>query len=160
MFIRDSRRSYRAYSYSELILITDLCSFGTPVGVTELMLIQRYLYTYWYLYLSQISRRSLQNLYLYYEVYTCSEVPVGTTERLRNIYWYCGTYSYTEVPVSTTCSNVPRDAHLCLYQTYLILIREYPWVLLSLSLSEAYTKILVGTTEIIRYRSTHRYYRN
>ena len=64
MFIRDSRRSYRAYSYAELILIidlysfgtpvgvteliliTDLCSFGTPVGVTELMLIQRYLYTY------------------------------------------------------------------------------------------------------------------
>ena len=35
MFIRDSRRSYRAYSYSGLILITRLCSFGTPVGVTR-----------------------------------------------------------------------------------------------------------------------------
>ena len=52
MFIRDSRRSYRTYSYAELILITDLGAFRTPVGVTELML------------------RSL----------TYSEVPVGTTE--------------------------------------------------------------------------------
>ena len=78
------------------------------------MLIQRYLYTYWYLYLSQISRRSLQNLcfyrstlryykaYTYYGFYTCSEVSVGTTEILQNVYWYCGTYPYTEVPVSTT----------------------------------------------------------
>ena len=32
--------SYRAYSYAELILITDLCSFGTPVEVTELILMQ------------------------------------------------------------------------------------------------------------------------
>ena len=120
MLIRISRRSYRAFSYPELILIIDLCSFGTPVGVTELMLMQSYLY------LSQISHRSLQNLYLYYGVYTCSEVPVGTTERLRNVYWYCETYSYTEVPVSTTSSNVPRDVHLHLYQTYLIIIQEYP----------------------------------
>ena len=37
MFIRDSRRSYRTYPYSELIPITDLCLFGTPVGVTELI---------------------------------------------------------------------------------------------------------------------------
>ena len=42
MFIRDSRRSYRACSYSELILITDLCLFGTPVGVTEFIRIQKY----------------------------------------------------------------------------------------------------------------------
>ena len=39
MFIRDSRRSYRTYSYAGLILITDLFSVGTPVGVTELILI-------------------------------------------------------------------------------------------------------------------------
>ena len=38
MFIRDSRRSYRAYSYAGPILITDLFSVGTPVGVTELIL--------------------------------------------------------------------------------------------------------------------------
>ena len=44
MLIRDSYRSYRTHPYTELILITDLCLFGTPVGVTELMLIQRYLY--------------------------------------------------------------------------------------------------------------------
>ena len=44
MFIRDSRRSYRAYSYPGLILITDLFSVGTPVGVTELILILRSLH--------------------------------------------------------------------------------------------------------------------
>ena len=44
MFIRDSRRSYRAYSYAGLILITDLFSVGTPVGVTELILILRSLH--------------------------------------------------------------------------------------------------------------------
>ena len=54
MFIRDSLRSYRAYSYAGLIPITELHSFGTPVGVTELI--------------------------LYYGVYTCSEVPLGITE--------------------------------------------------------------------------------
>ena len=46
MFIRDSRRSYRAYFYAELILITDFYSFGTPVGVTELMLISNLSYTH------------------------------------------------------------------------------------------------------------------
>ena len=40
ILIRTSRRSYRVSSYAELILITDICSFGTPVGVTELILIQ------------------------------------------------------------------------------------------------------------------------
>ena len=49
------------------------------------MLIQRYLNTYWYLYLSLISRRSLQNLYLSYGVYTCSKVPVGITEITERI---------------------------------------------------------------------------
>ena len=42
MFIRDSRRSYRSYPYSELILITDLCLSGTPVGVTDLIPVRRY----------------------------------------------------------------------------------------------------------------------
>ena len=49
-----------------LILVSDLYLFRSPIGVTELMLIQRYLIRYWYLYLSQISCRSLQNLYLFY----------------------------------------------------------------------------------------------
>ena len=35
-----SHRSYRVSSYSELKIITGLCSFGTPVGLTELILIQ------------------------------------------------------------------------------------------------------------------------
>ena len=61
------------------ILISSLYLFQSPVGVTEPMLIQRYLNTYLYLYLSRISHRSLQNLYLSYGVYTCSEVPVGIT---------------------------------------------------------------------------------
>ena len=49
-----------------LILVSDLYLFRSPIGVTELMLIQRYLITYWYLSLSQVSRTSLQNLYLSY----------------------------------------------------------------------------------------------
>ena len=40
MFIRISRKSYRDYSYSELMLIADLCLFGSPVGVIEIILIQ------------------------------------------------------------------------------------------------------------------------
>ena len=70
MFIRDSRRTYRTYSYAELILITDLCVFRTPVGVTELMLMLRSL--------------------------TYSEVPVGTTEIIERIL-YCRTYSYNRL---------------------------------------------------------------
>ena len=52
-------------TYHVLILLSILYLFRFPGGVTELMIIQRYLYTYWYLYLSQIFRRSLQNLCLY-----------------------------------------------------------------------------------------------
>ena len=82
------------------ILISSLYLFRSPVGVTEPMLIQRYINTYWYLNLSPISRRSLQNLYLSYGVYTCSEVPVGITkitERildLRNLILYGSTRKY------------------------------------------------------------------
>ena len=63
ILIRISHRSYRVSSYAELILIIDVCSFGTPVGVIELILIQ--------------------DLYLYYRTYAYSSdtrVPVGTTE--------------------------------------------------------------------------------
>ena len=76
------------------ILISSLYLFRSPVGVTEPMLIQRYLS------LSQISRRSLQNLYLSYGVYTCSEVLVGITEiterilDLRNLILYGSTHKY------------------------------------------------------------------
>ena len=61
------------------ILISSLYLFRSPVGVTEPMLIQRYLY------LSQISHRSLHNLYLSYGVYTCSEIPVDITEITERI---------------------------------------------------------------------------
>ena len=84
------------------------------------------------LILVSISRRSYRT-YAYTEVLihvlvliSISDLPLEFTEILQNVYWYYGTYSYTEVLVSTTCSNVPRDTHLCLYKTYLILIREYP----------------------------------
>ena len=66
------------------------------------MLIQRYLY------LSQISRRSLQNLYLYYGVYTCSEVPVGITEItkrklvLQNLFLYRSTCKYYKTYTGTS----------------------------------------------------------
>ena len=39
LLIRISHRSYRAYSHAKVILITDFCLFGTPVGGTELILI-------------------------------------------------------------------------------------------------------------------------
>ena len=141
MFIRDSRRSYRAYSYAELILITDLCSFGTPVGVTELMLMQRYLY------LSQISRRSLQNSYLYYGVYTCSVVPVGITEITERILVLLNLFLYEST----------RKYYLfkCPKRRTLVLISD---------LCYTHTGVPVGTTEFILIRSlygdTRRYYRN
>ena len=93
MFIQDSRRSYRTYTYTdlclfrtlvgvtELILITDLCGFRTPIGVTELRLM-------------------LQSLNLFegtcryhrdYGTYT------GISEHilvLRNLYWSYETYTY------------------------------------------------------------------
>ena len=83
-----------------LILVSDLYLLRSPIGVTEPMLIQKYLIRYGYLYLSQISRRSLQNLYLFYEVYTCSEAPEGITEiserilDLRNLILYGSTHKY------------------------------------------------------------------
>ena len=82
------------------ILISSLYLFRSLVGVTEPMLIQRYLNMYCYLDLSHISRRSLQNLYLSYGVYTCSEIPVGITEiterilDLRNLILYGSTRKY------------------------------------------------------------------
>ena len=82
------------------ILISSLYLFRSPVGVTEPMLIQKYRNTCWYLYISQISRRSSQNLYLYHEVYTCSGLPVGITEiterilDLRNLILYESTRKY------------------------------------------------------------------
>ena len=56
IFTRISPRSYRVSSYAELIFITDVCSFGTPVGVTEFILFRTY--TYNRLLIIRDSRRS------------------------------------------------------------------------------------------------------
>ena len=99
-------------TYNKLIdifaLLSILYLFRSPVGVAELIPIQRYLYTYLYFYLSYICSTELilvlQSLYLYYGAYTY------TTELilvLRSLYMYRGTrryyrtYTYTEVPVGT-----------------------------------------------------------
>ena len=95
MFIRDSRRSYKAYSYAGLILITDLFSVRTPVGVTELILCRTY--TYNRLIFSRDSCRSyrtytyselilIQNLYL--TDLCLFRTPVGVTELIliQNLY--------------------------------------------------------------------------
>ena len=73
MFIQDSRRSYRTYSYVELILITDLCAFRTPVGVTELMLMLRSLNLFG-------GTRRYHRDYGTYTYLTDTGVLVGTTE--------------------------------------------------------------------------------
>ena len=104
MFIRDSRRSYRAFSYPELILITDLCSFGTPVGVTELILILRSLHLFGGTrrYYREITERILvlRNLFLYgstreYYLFKCPKR--RTLVLISNL-----SYTHTGVPVGTT----------------------------------------------------------
>ena len=86
MLIRIFHRSYKVYSYTELILITDLCLFGTPVGVTELILGFLILYGAY----SCISAREIPVGIT--EHFSCTKVPVGTTEHIH----------YTKVPVGTT----------------------------------------------------------
>ena len=92
------------------------------------------------------SRRSLQNLYLYYGVYTCSEVPVGTTEItkripvLRNLSLYGSTRKYY--------------IFKCPKRLTLVLISN---------LSYTHTGVPLGTIEFILIRSlyggTRKYYR-
>ena len=101
MFIRDSRRSYRTYPYSELILIKDFCLFGTPVGGTKLILGFRILYGAY----SRISDREIPVGII--EHFSCTKVPVGTTKQIH----------YTKVPVGT------------IGLILILSIREYPWIL-------------------------------
>ena len=107
------------------ILISSLYLFRSPVGVTEPMLIQRYINTYWYLYLSQISRRSLRNLYLSYDVYTCSDFPVGITEitgrilDLRNLILYGSTCMYYKTYTGTS--------YLICTMKYILVLRNLYW---------------------------------
>ena len=101
MLIRISHRSYRAYSYGKLIPITDLCLFGTPVRVTELILGFRILHGAYY----RISDREIPVGIT--EHFSCTKLPVGTTEQIH----------YTEVPIGTSGLIL------------ILSIREYPWVL-------------------------------
>ena len=119
------------------------------------MLIQRYLS------LSQISRMSLQHLYLYYRVYTCSEVPVGITEITKciliwqNLSLYGSTCKYYNTYTGTSYLILElRSISLCYryYTCFWDLIR----VLHNLNLSYGtYT----GLTEIILvFQSTYWYF--
>ena len=150
------------------------------------MLIQRYLNTYWYLSLSQISRRSLQNLYLYYGVYTCSEVPVAITEIterilvLRNLFLYGSTCKYYKTYTGTSYLILVLRSISWSYGTYtciikLILVFQILYLYYKTYTYFTNTGVPVGTTELIlillireypwvlqrliRYRSTRRYYR-
>ena len=82
MFIRDSRRSYITYRYSELILITYLYLFRTPVGATELILKLRSLHLF----------GDTRGYHRDYVTHT------GISERILVLY---RTYSYTKVLVSS-----------------------------------------------------------
>ena len=115
MFIQDSRRSYKTYAYSELILVTDLYLYRSPIGVTELILKLRSLHLF------GDTRRYHRD----YETYT------GIAELILVLY---GTYSYTELLVSTTKLILVLHILYLYYEVYfyrteLILglqIREYP----------------------------------
>ena len=75
-------------------------------------------------------RLILQSLYLYYKVYTCSEVPVGTTQ-----------IHYTEIPVGTTGLIIILQ-NLYLYYGYERTRRYYR--------DFTCTKVPIGTTEQIQ----------
>ena len=90
-------------SYHGLIqvreLIIGLCLFGTPVGVTELILCRTY--TYNRLICLQDSRRSYRTYYCISDI----EVPAGTTEHFNGTKVPVGTTEqilYTEVLIGTT----------------------------------------------------------
>ena len=119
--------------------MTDLYSFGTPVGVTELILCRTY--TYNRLTFIRDSRRSYRT-YLMLRSLTYSEVPVGTTEITERIlvFWstylsygtYTGlkelifvyrTYSYLTDLILVLRNGITRRYYItCTY----LLIQEYP----------------------------------
>ena len=105
---------FLSYTYSELTLIDDLFLFRSPVGHVFILISRKthtytlfssyailslyiYLSTYSYLYLSQISRRSSQNLCLYrdtlryYKAYTYT---IGLILILRSLHLFGGTRRY------------------------------------------------------------------
>ena len=80
-----------------LILLSVLYLFRSLVRVTELIPVRRYLYTYWYLYVSQISRRSSHNLCLYrgtFRYYKVYAYTIGLILILRSLHLFGGTSRY------------------------------------------------------------------
>ena len=164
-----SRKSYRTYAYTEvlihvqvLISISDL-----PYEFTELMLIQRYLYTYRYLYLSQISRRSLQNLCLYrvtLRYYKADTYTIRLILILRRLHLFGGTRRYYR----DITERILVLWNLFLYgstrQYYLFQCPKRRTLVLISNLSYTHTGVPVGTIEFILIRSlygdTRRYYRD
>ena len=108
MFIRESRRSYRTYSYAELILITDLYllrnyTYGRLILIGSYTYSSQILFLFGFLvyYTELIHVRILiSSLCLYRGVYTCSKIPLGITEitkrilDLRNLILYGSTRKY------------------------------------------------------------------
>ena len=130
MFVQDSRRSYRTYRYSELILKTYLCLFRTPVGVTELILKLRSLYLF------GDTRRYHRD----YGTYT------GIVELilvLRILYWYYGTCTcLTDLILSLFWYKSTRRYYTdSLYKG----TRRYHWIYTY----RTDTRVLVGTTELV-----------
>ena len=77
--------------------MVDLSLFRSPIGVTELMLIQRYWY---FIYLR--SPIGVYRTYTYSTEFTLVRRYPKVSQRLRDIYWYYRTYPYMKVPVGTT----------------------------------------------------------
>ena len=166
MFIRDSRRSYRTYSYAELILLKDLGAFRTPVGVTELMLMLRSLnlfggtcrYHRDYGTYTGISEHVLvlRNLYWSYGTYTghMELILVYRTYSyltdlildLRNLYWSYGTYIGIQ-DLFLSYRSYTGLTELILFLRNLYLYTELILILRSLYLSYG-------------YGSTRKYYRS
>ena len=151
MFIRNSRRSYRTYSYAELILITDLGAFRTLVGVTELMLMLQSLnlfggtrrYHRDYGTYTGISEHVLvlRNLYWSYETYT----------GLKELIFVYRTYSYI-TDLILVLQNLYLSYRTCTGLTELVL------VLRNLYLYTGLILILRSLYLSYGYGSTRRYY--
>ena len=141
-----------------LILISSLYLFRSPARVTELILIWRYLYTYWYLCLSQNSRGSLQNLYLYrgtlryYKTYTYT---IGLILILRRLHLFGSTRRYYR----DITERILVLRKLSLYEStrkYYLFKCPKRHILMLISNLYIYLKVLVGTTNLYSYGGTRR----
>ena len=131
------------------------------------MLIQRYLCTYWYLFLSQISRRSLRNLCLYrgtLRYYKAHTYTIGLILILRRLHLFGGTRRYYR----DITKHILVLQNLFLYGStrkyYLFKCPKRRTLVLISNLSYTHTGVPVGTTEFILiqslYGDTRRYYRD